>query len=316
MKRPIPSLPRGCEAHFVGEGAANAVFKLSAPNMSASEQALVEGKLLRVPKAGTKAYPYEELQRYWEEALRPLFGPDDLVDQSLICLRGSGIALELNALLAETEPQRRADFRGSRVADVEAGMLVDEMCKLHPGDIVLEFKPKWLVQSPSAPTSSMRCRTCALRAYRAATGRGQHKGASAGSDFCPLDLAECHRDPTALCRVLDALTKRARGLSRRQVDQLADWLRTNGLLARLRSAQMCDDLALAMTLRDCTCFLRIPSDDTRGLVEARLGDLDKKNAEAKLGYWQAVEQTLIEGGYYEGRENPRQLTCCRLERGR
>lgn len=70
-----------------------------------------------------------------------------------------------------------------------------------------------------------------------------------------------------------------------------------------------------MTLRDCTCFVRIPA-DAGAAVEAKLADLDKKNSAAKLGYWKATERRLIEGGYYEGRERPRQRTNCQLERGR
>lgn len=50
-------------------------------------------------------------------------------------------------------------------------------------------------------------------------------------------------------------------------------------------------------------------------VEARLADLDMKNWEAKLGYWRATEQELIDGGFYEGREVPRVQTFCLLERG-
>jgi inositol-pentakisphosphate 2-kinase len=105
-------------------------------------------------------------------------------------------------------------------------------------------------------------------------------------------------------------------------------LQTNALLPRLRAAQLANDVAgplgvdahddtaalqLAMTLRDCTCFVRIPGDP--GLpVEAKLADLDKKNAAAKLGYWQTMERRLVEGGYYEGREGERVGTDCLLER--
>ena len=72
-----------------------------------------------------------------------------------------------------------------------------------------------------------------------------------------------------------------------------------------------------MTLRDCTCFVRIPA-DASAPVEAKLADLDKKNWAAKLGYWQATERRLIEGGYYAGWEGPPPegvRTDCQLERG-
>jgi inositol-pentakisphosphate 2-kinase len=112
-----------------------------------------------------------------------------------------------------------------------------------------------------------------------------------------------------------------------QYSRLIDWLQSNSVLPRLRTAQLDNDrngplqadahdpkFQLAMTLRDCTCFVRIPADPALP-VEAKLADLDKKNWAAKLGYWQAMERRLIEGGYYEGREVPRVRTDCQLERG-
>jgi inositol-pentakisphosphate 2-kinase len=68
-----------------------------------------------------------------------------------------------------------------------------------------------------------------------------------------------------------------------------------------------------MTLRDCSCFVRIPADPETP-VEARFADLDKKNWEVKVEYWRATERDLIEGGYYEGREGVEQKTNCLVER--
>lgn len=106
---------------------------------------------------------------------------------------------------------------------------------------------------------------------------------------------------------------------------LVHWLQTNSLLPKLRDAQGSLDpapegttdkekLALAMTLRDCTCFVRISEDSKREVtVEAKLADLDKKNWEAKLGYWKGMDDVLKEGGYYEGVEVPRVGTRCLRE---
>jgi inositol-pentakisphosphate 2-kinase len=49
-------------------------------------------------------------------------------------------------------------------------------------------------------------------------------------------------------------------------------------------------------------------------VEAKLGDLDRKNGSAKREYWDEMEKKLAGGGYYEGKEQPRQRTACWLER--
>ncbi|KAL2188638.1 hypothetical protein L209DRAFT_741704 [Thermothelomyces heterothallicus CBS 203.75] len=182
-----------CKFGFVSEGGANVVFEvLVEPGSEYSS--IFQGQLLRVPKAGTKAHSYSELQEYWETIVRPLFRPEDLVQQRLIKLEGRELAARLNHVLEREEASRRADFKGSRVAETEYGMF-----------------------------------------------------------------------------------------------------------------------QLAMTLRDCACFLRVPA-DPGSPVEAKLGDLDKKNGAAKLGYWQRIETRLIEGGYYAGREVEGVEVNCRLGR--
>ena len=115
-----------------------------------------------------------------------------------------------------------------------------------------------------------------------------------------------------------------------QVDEryrvaLVNWLQSNSLLPLLQDAQQNLDpapegtsdkekLALAMTLRDCTCFVRISEDATGEVrVEAKLADLDKKNWEAKWEYWKGMDDVLKEGGYYEGVEVPRVGTRCLRE---
>lgn len=116
------------------------------------------------------------------------------------------------------------------------------------------------------------------------------------------------------------------GVDERYRVALVNWLRTNSLLPKLRDAQERldpaseggtkdkEELALAMTLRDCTCFVRI-SENEKGevRVEAKLADLDKKNWDAKLEYWQGMDEVLKEGGYYEGVEVPRVGTRCLRE---
>lgn len=62
----------------------------------------------------------------------------------------------------------------------------------------------------------------------------------------------------------------------------------------------------AMTVRDLTVFLRIDLDGREGEiegVEAKVGDLDlKTGAAGKWEYWESVEKTLMEGGWYGGSE--------------
>jgi inositol-pentakisphosphate 2-kinase len=59
-----------------------------------------------------------------------------------------------------------------------------------------------------------------------------------------------------------------------------------------------------MTLRDCTVFLRFPS-------EARLGDLDVKSPD-KEKYWKETEQDLINSGFYHGTEKEGWSNDCAL----
>ncbi|KAB5570499.1 inositol-pentakisphosphate 2-kinase [Coniochaeta sp. 2T2.1] len=325
MSNDAPVFPPDCEADFIGEGAANLVFDVRLPG---GEPAF-PGNLLRVPKAGTSAFSHKELQEYWETTIAPLFGDDELVKQSLIPLTGSGIVPKLNAILAGNEAARRQDFRGSAVADADYGMLVEDMRKQQATDRVMEFKPKWLSQSPSAPPKAIRCRNCARQAY-GANKDGKTLGSEGRSrPLCPLKLIRCrgdkchHGDEQAatceFCTIIETLLPSEVGVPERVHDtykrQLARWIRTNGLLPRLQRLQAdAEDLELAMTLRDCTCFLRIPADDTSRGIEAKLGDLDRKNGEAKREYWANLERKLAQGGYYHGTESPRQKTACWLER--
>jgi len=315
------------------------------------------GKLLRVPKAGTRAFKHDELQEYWETAVRPLFGDEDLVQQFLVKLGGRDIVSRLNAVLQKHDASRREDFKGSQVDVAEYGMLVEDMRKSmrpfsfsiiilypshtnrpipeHPQDITFEFKPKWLLQSPNAPPTAIRCRNCAREASR---HHMSGKPPKTGGILCPLDYLECGTEPEALERVLTHLAKKSHinlfTIPKSQYDHLVTWFKTNTLLPRLREAQLANDRSsgplnaspnndtgfpLAMTLRDCSCFVRVRArteeDSHIPHIEAKLADLDKKKWEAKMGYWQKTERDLAEGGFYTGTEEPRQKTNCRLERG-
>jgi len=105
------------------------------------------------------------------------------------------------------------------------------------------------------------------------------------------------------------------------VDPLRKWFRGNTgskpkrLLVHLRKLQelldktgplgaSADDekFQLAMTLRDCSVFLRVfkRPDQSLPKVIAKLADLDKKNAAAKMSYWRRTERELVLDGAYTG----------------
>jgi len=69
----------------------------------------------------------------------------------------------------------------------------------------------------------------------------------------------------------------------------------------------------AMTLRDCTLFLRRSN---KG-IEARLGDLDLKQP-GKAARWRLIEEGLIEEGWYANTEADgcfKPEAICALARG-
>ncbi|KAK3391938.1 inositol-pentakisphosphate 2-kinase [Sordaria brevicollis] len=376
-----------CQFRFIGEGAANIVFEVLFPEGMQNESgsnifSVLKDKLLRVPKANTKAFPHPEILQYWESSISPLFDnpKEDLVQQYLIRLDNSIIS-QLNHVLLEQDSSRRHDFQGTKVAEeAEYGMLVEDMRKKSPTNLLLEFKPKWLTPSPTVPPTATRCRNCAREAYRlhkklrstssstssssssSPSSSDQNSDAPAAaaltnnSIFCPLEYLAAQSSPSSLARVIESMNLSATSVSDEEtqpatkenpigaepavsldgdgmskVDEiyrvaLVQWLQSNTLLPKLRNAQERldpapegtsdkEELALAMTLRDCTCFVRISEDAETGnvKVEAKLADLDKKNWEAKLEYWKGMDDVLKEGGYYEGVEVPKVATRCLRE---
>ncbi|CAK7267244.1 Inositol-pentakisphosphate 2-kinase [Sporothrix epigloea] len=410
----IVTMPSAVKCSFIGEGSANAVFCVTPAsgttnnrkgcNSNGQDDTVPWGAgtsadagplsthLLRIPKAGPGVGPNTCLEHhaYYCNILRPLVGAEWLVGQQLIQgVVSSGVHTILNNLLAEMDRNRRSrpDWVGTRVAeDVDVALLVEDMtaaCKkpTYPSSTtIIQCKPKWLVQSPSAPAGARRCRTCALAAASAASPRADETkrrtnnvkpSISHKAKPCPLVLVA---DPpltpqdeavleTALwdyvCQHLGSAvtftssspaSPSIRSFSVSELSMalqkarpaVVRWMRTTNFFRRIAaiqaefdpcgalsvksaiddaSAPSLDRLQTAMTLRDCTCFLRITTSD--GLtssepvqVSAKLGDLDRKDGRRKLAQWQIQERTLISGGFYLGTEEPRQQTRCWLERQR
>lgn len=186
---------------------------------------------------------------------------------------------------------------------------------------MMEFKPKWLTQSLSAPVNSKRCRQCAHVAR--VNARRSRTGDQLSALFCPLDLVS--GSLVDIRHVSSQLLGHKKNLA--LIERLAAWLETDTLLKQLRSYQKeldqkgvlvadVDDekFLTAMTLRDCTLFIKFRPDDSGG-IEARLGDLDLKSR-AKQEYWRRSELELIEEGWYEGKEiaEDQQPMVCQLGR--
>ncbi len=276
---------------YLAEGAANVVYRiLSQPPSPSTDADLnfsydsplpsevavfrdnprLEGKLVRFRKHLPSMIPVIESQKHFETLILPLFEghPGCLVEQ--ILFRPS------RELLSKCNYQlRRKEAEGSRsrnrhgvylAEDEEYGTLVTDMSAENYGYYAcVEFKPKWLAQSPSAPSGSRMCRTCALRAMRSA-GEEYPK-----PSFCPLSLMS--EDKAKVAAALDVVTKIAKygdTLTEAAQASLIDLLYKSPLLRLLRKLQsekdplgvlrtdlQNQDFLTAMTLRDCTLFLKV-----------------------------------------------------------
>ncbi|KAI0195010.1 inositol-pentakisphosphate 2-kinase-domain-containing protein [Astrocystis sublimbata] len=290
----IINSPQKVNFTYVAEGRANAVFSMTENDSPAPSQGRFGGTLLRVPKAtlGVTPCDYKTLQAFHENQVEDRVGRQHLVPQALI-----QISAEVADMLHKT--RNKADK-----SEIRAGhaMLIQDM-SASAGYSVLEFKPKWLAQSPIAPPNAKRCRTCAREAFRNHQKRG--KGQPVSTPICPLGLV--HEDPAVVMDTIKRLTPEWPPLDQ---TRLSEAFERGGILTKLRELQakgdpdraLLDtpsdpDFGLAMTLRDCSCYVRMPADPDKD-VEIKLADVDKKNWEEKQTYWQDSHWNLVRNGWY------------------
>lgn len=269
--------PSGAQLAYLAEGGANVIYRIiwapatattgrkqrdvAPSNEQMSIPSVLRGKLLRLRKETKSGISYQEISRNFDGIIRPLFQPEEVVDQTLVQLPIALVqqcnerlrAAELNG----TRPHRRCGVYLS--LNEPFGLLVTDMTTFNdPGMIMAELKPKWLLQSPSAPLDARRCRTCALRDMK------NHVYGSEDKSFCPLGLVSYKFE-----HVLRA-TRFVKGCQ--DQDRLARFLHRNSTLLKLQAHQkaMCDvglhgqsarskEKSLAMTLRDCTMFIKVAS---------------------------------------------------------
>ncbi|EEB06108.1 inositol 1,3,4,5,6-pentakisphosphate kinase [Schizosaccharomyces japonicus yFS275] len=235
---------------FLASGNANAVFEYT------GKDPYFRGKVLRVRRRGQTLLS-QDVHSYFYSTIRPLFQGFEkhLLDITLLpttrefleaLQKTSNMLLNLN------------DTSGIIMRDLNEG---------------LEMKPKWLSQSPTAPTDWVVCRTCAICRMR-----GKPVG------FCPLRL-----DPDNWERFSSALRNVVSG-------NVARRIYNSGILKRLRSLQKqfeTSNISLAMTLRDVTLYI--------GVTGITIIDLDPKDGNVKQARWEKDEKDLIQGGWYYGR---------------
>lgn len=349
MLLPDSYLSAGSEVVYLAEGNANVVYKLLFP---AQDGSLFDGNsdstrrcsfVLRVRKDTSFGVPYQAVMKHYEVKVKPLFSESDLVNQCLVRIPIATIyALNDNLKDLESNGKRPISRHDTYlVTDDPHALLLEDMSSSNVSATArtIELKPKWLVQSPSAPTSSLRCRNCALHAMRR-SDTSKAKSQSSRSTFthpetCPLDLLSPSY-PTllaALAAHTSSVADAEQGSHGALLSGLATSLLNHPTLTRLRAAQarhaavgLNDFLSgnydpLGLTLRDCTLFIRVAdfssstndkkdrndgisaSKGDRMTVEIKLADLDEKSPTGgKLEKWAETERRLIEEGWYEGRD--------------
>ncbi|KAF2232159.1 hypothetical protein EV356DRAFT_534833 [Viridothelium virens] len=315
------------QIRYLAEGAANFVFELLPLTEIGFLPEEIKGKLLRIRKSNPANTSTAESWWAYNNRFLPLLGKENVIEYELV-----DISDGMHKLC--TMELQRADEDGRRKYQVGAGIDFEDMLGLlMPNmkvslDIGLsgEFKPKWLRQSHDAPMDATRCRTCAITASRgkelsfcplklASDSEEERAEAISGivkelirswarNPWDPtLDLFKTHRPPDDVQSRLEAFFSLEGRHLIQQLKKLQDeWDRT-GLFAGDKDpgySNVDPDYPLAMTLRDCTIFLKIPKNGWEP-IEARLGDLDMKSPK-KLLQWYEKEHGLVTGGWYTAKD--------------
>lgn len=298
----LSDLPAGTKTAYLAEGGANIVYRIAVPLPSsvASEvvvqdystgsvadieestdstalqqqqqqqarllrDARFDGKLLRLRKSIDSGIPYNQTIRDFNRFVKPLFRPSELVDQVLLKLPKGFLARCNEQLRLDEKSGRRPRRRGGvYLYEKEPyGLLITDMTpRAGSRELLWEFKPKWLLQSPTAPPNAKRCRTCALREMKNYDAR--MAGEKEHHSFCPLDLVSDRFED-----VLRATRFFKNGGAERS-RRVAMYLYRNKLLQKLQGYQsqmnavgLCGvpprsaEISVAMTLRDCTVYVKV-----------------------------------------------------------
>ncbi|EMD92904.1 hypothetical protein COCC4DRAFT_139426 [Bipolaris maydis ATCC 48331] len=306
--------------------------------------------VLRVPRGGQKHLSSMEIIYGYERVIRPLFLPGryKTLGQATVSQNGADtpLTVQLNrdltkhlmdheAVLLLPEVMNHLYKIGGKGTFTSIaprncwGILLPNMSPTPGQSITLEIKPKWLAQSPNAPSGAIRCRTCAMQV---SVPKNRE------SYICPLQVL--HGDSKALRPWAHATVKRHFGSKSpsqvvvsamvegivtyltvgdgvdllRHLFQLQSTLDPLGVLCRPQHGSELFDhnLRLAMTLRDCSLFIKI-SYNTSGMtgIESKLGDLDFKSAEKIVDWMDKEKQLLNEGAYFTSTGPP-----CWIQNGR
>ncbi len=308
------------ELTYLAEGAAHVVYRISLPGTSATTHPHLVGKLFRFRKSIPSAVPCAQTVSNFQNIIAPLFSDNSLVDQKLHHVPDQyALTEKLNAALQQrelngTRPVQRRGIYLTPSSEEPHDILVTDMSPRGPDERLMEFKPKWLIQSPSAPSGAKRCRTCALREMRTEDERrtGQRHSGRGHAEFCPLDLLSSDDDvleeTIGLLSLTNEFVRSYVAIFKEQIQPLL--LRLGDLQAEYNNVGLHDfengedqDFSIAIALRDCSVFVKSRTGEV-GFQEVRLADLDlKSSGGGKLERWAQMERRLIVEGWYLGAED-------------
>lgn len=144
--------------------------------------------LLRLKKLVPFYQDDETTYNFYINTVADWIPPRHLVQQDLIEL-GHEIVQQCNTelRLQEKSGTREVKRHGTYLHATRKALVLRDMESDNADkSLTLEFKPKWLWQSPHAPKGATRCRTCALRAQRKSQGEKESK---THGILCPLSIA-------------------------------------------------------------------------------------------------------------------------------
>ncbi|KAF2743087.1 hypothetical protein M011DRAFT_246034 [Sporormia fimetaria CBS 119925] len=326
--------PNAVALVYLAEGAANIVFSIQksqtqhpvvfeGPRRILYHPTVFNAFVMRISKGLDKTLDGRQVYHDFEHEIQPLFDTRSTPNflEHLLSLWMVALDPSVHSGLNEEIETRSSRYKGPIPTD-SVGLIMENMStsqSQHTLSVTIELKPKWLAQSPNAPPGSVRCRTCALQASK------EHKGISKKDAYiCPLNLIDAEAnvlEPFILLNVQEATRGQVELQAAKEqaiAHTMAHYLEHGKgylLMQHIRTKQ-CEldphgvlgpynphDLRLAMTLRDCSLFLRYVENEHGTEVQARLGDLDFKSAE-KMDDWAKKEEQLIAGGWYKGHGNP------------
>ncbi|KAH7112889.1 inositol-pentakisphosphate 2-kinase [Dendryphion nanum] len=178
---------------YLAEGAANVVFSFHPYKAETGRSDAFEvlnhtavGQVLRISKGIDKALTGTQVMKDFEETIIPIFRQKKtshhLLDLQVVNLPAELIE-EANRLISS-----HTSSRGTMIPpDTAVGLLMPNMSSVPGESLTIEIKPKWLLQSPTAPEeASYRCRTCALRAQKQAQKKNRTSPKLEDGYVCPL----------------------------------------------------------------------------------------------------------------------------------